>query len=186
MNRYQSTLALVVNKKTTKEQDISVTLLTPALGKILVLAKGAKNIKSRRMGALELGNLIKTSLYQKDGHYWLSEAQTSVSFLQQPKSLTQINLLFYFLEIINRLIAENQNQSEIFSISLDLIEAINHNKVITFISQEIKFLAVLGFGPPPEIIKSFNQKDYKTTQRLLRQYFASITEKKFESNKLFK
>jgi len=186
MDRYQSTTGIVINRKSVKESDLLITLLTPKKGKIVALAKGVKSIKSSRLGSLQMGNIIKVNLYQKDDFIWISESQTISPFLQDKKSLTQLNLLFYFLEIINRLIAENQYIENVYEISKNIIEAINKNQVIKYIENEIKLLSVLGFGVAPEIIENFNQKDYKNAQRLIKQFFESIIEKPLESNKLFK
>lgn len=186
MERYQSTLGIVINKKTSKEADLVVTLLTPRLGKIVALAKGAKNIKSSRLGNLQLGNTIKVQLYQKDNFNWLSESQNISPFLQTNKNLAQLNLLFYFLEILNQLIAENQQIEKVFDISQNIINAINKNLLNSYIQNEINFLEVLGFGVPQDIKQSFTNKDYKTSQKLIKRFFESIIEKPLESNKLFK
>lgn len=186
MNRYQTVTGIVVNKKITKESDLFVSLLTPNNGKIVALAKGAKTIKSSRLSSLQLANTIKAQIYQKNNFNWLSETQTINSFLNSSTSLTQINLTFYFLEIVNSLIAENQQINEVFNISQNIIKSISKNDIISFINFEIKFISTLGFGIPQEIISAFNKKEYKKTQNLLRHYFENITEKKFESTKLFK
>jgi len=186
MDRYQSTTGIVINKKTIKETDLLVTLLTPRQGKIIALAKGAKNIKSSRLSSLQLGNTIKVQLYQKNDFLWLSEAQTINPFLQSEKNLTQLNLLFYFLEILNRLIAENQQIENIYQISQEIIDAINQNQLNRYIKNEILFIETLGFGVPNEINQYFQKKDYKTTQQLIKGFFESIIEKPLESNKLFK
>ncbi|MDD2483089.1 MAG: DNA repair protein RecO [Candidatus Shapirobacteria bacterium] len=186
MEKYQNTVGIVINKKTIKETDLLVTLLTPRNGKIVALAKGAKNIKSSRLSCLQLGNTIKVQLYQKNDYLWLSEAQTITPFLQHDKNLTQINLLFYFLEILNRLIAENQQIESIYQISQEIIDAINQNQLNRYIKSEILFLETLGFGVPTEINQYFAKKDYKTTQQLIKGFFESIIEKPLESNKLFK
>jgi len=186
MDKYKSTLGLVINKKTIKETDLLITLLTPKEGKIVVLAKGAKNIKSSRLGNLQLGNLIKAQIYCKNDFFWLSESQNLNPFLLQDKSLTQINLLFYFLEILNRLMAENQHIDKVFDISKNIIDSINQNKFGSYIKNEILFLEVLGFGVPEEIEKYYEQQDYRTAQQLIKKFFESIIEKPLESNKLFK
>ena len=82
MERYQSTLGIVINKRTSKENDLLVTVLTPKSGKIVALAKGAKNIKSSRLGNLQLGNTIKIQLYQKNDFNWISETQNILLTLQ--------------------------------------------------------------------------------------------------------
>ena len=186
MERYQSTIGIVINKKTVKESDLLVTVLTQKLGKIVALAKGAKNIKSSRLGNLQLGNTIKLQLYQKDNFTWISETQNIIPFLQTDKSLAQLNLLFYFLEIANQLIAENQQIESIFEVSQKIIDAINKNLINQYIFNEIKFLELLGFGVPLEIKQSFSQKNYKESQKLIKRFFESIIEKPLESNKLFK
>jgi recombinational DNA repair protein (RecF pathway) len=169
MPRYLSTTAIVINKKSVKESDLLVTLLTPNLGKIVAIAKGIKNI-----------------LYSKNDFLWLSESQTIVSFLQTDKSLAQLNLLFYFLEIINHFIAENQQIENVFDISCHLVDAINRNQVKTYIQNEILLLHTLGFGTSEDITKSFNQKNYRVCQKLLKNTFESIIEHPLQSNKLFR
>jgi len=186
MDRYLSTLGIVINKKTSKEADLVITLLTPKIGKIVALAKGAKNIKSSRLGNLQLGNTIKVQLYQKNNFNWLSESQNIIPFMQTDKNLTQLNLLFYFLEIVNQLIAENQHIEKVFDISQNIINAINKNLLNSYIQNEINFLEVLGFGVPDDIKENFAKKDYKTSQKLIKRFFESIIEKPLESNKLFK
>ena len=186
MPHFQNTLGIVIKTKTIKESDIFVTLLTPSLGKIVCLAKGAKNIKSSRLGSLQLGNIIKAHLYQKNDFLWLSESVTISQFLHTKKNLTQLNLLFYFLELLNYFIAENQQINQIYPIAQNVILAINHNNLAEFIQNEIAFVQTLGFGLPDNIQKIFNQKDYITCQKLLKSHLESIIEKPLESNKLFR
>jgi len=75
MPRYSTTTAIVIKKRKTKEADLLITLLTPYQGKIVALAKGAQNIKSARLGALQLGNIVKIHLYHKSDFIWISEAR---------------------------------------------------------------------------------------------------------------
>ena len=69
MTNYINTQGIVIKSRYLGESDLSVTLLTKDLGKINVTAKGAKNIKSTRLGSLQLGNIIKVHLYKK-GEYF--------------------------------------------------------------------------------------------------------------------
>lgn len=186
MSHYISTEALVINKRNHKDNNLRITLLSPTLGKIHCSAIGVKNIKSSRLGALQLGNIIKCSLFSKNDQYWISEAKATISFLNTDKSLTQINLLFYFLEIINYFIAENQSSPIIFQTTKNIIKAVNLNQFHLLIKYEIDFLQQLGFGVPPEISESFAQEKYIACQNLLKKYLESIIEKPLISNKLFK
>jgi len=185
MERYENTLGIVIKSQFVRESDIRVTLLTPNLGKIIVTAKGAKNIKSSRLGSLQLGNIIKTHLYKKGDYLWLSESTTISQFLQDKKHLTQINLLFYFLEILNNFIADNQHIPGVYEISEKIIMAITDNQLAQFINYEIKFIDTLGFGLPKNIIETYKEKEFVACQKLIRQHLESILEKPLQSNKMF-
>ena len=185
MEHYQNTIGIVIKTYTLKESDLLVTILTPHLGKIVCLAKGAKNIKSTRLGSLQLGNIIKVNLYKKGDYLWLSESTTISQFLRDPKNLTQLNLLFYFLEILNHFVVENQQIDGVYQISESLIKSINDNQLAHFINNEIQFIEILGFGIPQEIIDSYQQQKYIDCQKGIKQFLESIIEKPLQSSKLF-
>ncbi len=185
MERYRNTSGIIIKIKTVKESDLLVTLLTSDMGKINVLAKGAKNIKSKRLGSLQLGNTVKIHLYQKNEFLWLSEISTITQFLRDKKNLTQLNLLFYFLEILNEIVADNQHLEGIFPIVSNLIQSINDNHFEKFIQNEIAFIQILGFGLPDKITVLYQQKKYTDCQQLIKHHLESIIEKPLHSNKLF-
>ncbi|HWS49076.1 MAG TPA: DNA repair protein RecO [Candidatus Methanoperedens sp.] len=185
MSKFVTTNAIVIKKRRQKEGDILITLFTQSLGKINCIAKGAQSIKSRRLGHLELGSQNKVSLYEKNSYYWLSETQSTSSFLRDSSFLNQINLLFYFLEILNSILPNGQTQTKIFTIISSGIDAISKNHFSSFIKQEINLLEELGYGLPTDILTSYNSRDYKNTQLLIKKYFESIIEKPLTSSKLF-
>lgn len=184
-SKYSNVKAVVINKRRRGEGDLLITLFTPNMGKIICLAKGAQSLKSRRLGHLEIGSVIKASLYQNNDYLWLSETESELSFLQHSQALIQINLLFYFLEIANALLPQNQAAPELYIIVVRIIESISQNKFSSFIKNEILFFEKLGYGIPREISESFKNADYKNTQRLIKAFCESIIEKPLLSNKLF-
>jgi len=184
MAEFVVTKALVI-KRTPKENDIAITLLTKKLGKIYVRANGAQKITSRRLGQIQLGNIITAHLYRHQNNFWLSESLVESAFLQNNIGLSQSNLLFFTLEISNYLIPSELNQPEIFLIVCQIIDNIKNNSFAKLINNEIKFLHLLGFGPPQEIISAFNQKKYRHCQQLITAYFESLTNHQFQSLKLF-
>ncbi len=185
MPKFISTEALVINKQRRHEGDLLITLLTPNFGKISCLAKGAQSLKSKRLGHLEIGTIIKSSLYDKNSFYWLSETESVTAFLKYSSSLSQINLLFYFLEIVNKLLPFDQKQSKLYQIVVSGVKSISQNHYASFIKEEMSFLDELGYGLPTEISLSYKNKDYKMAQGLIKKYCESIIEKSLYSHKLF-
>jgi len=179
-----NTEAIIINIRDNKEKDLSITLLTPNLGKIQASASGAKSIKSTRAQSLQLGNIVKVSLYQKNNFYWLTESQSTLSFLQKDHQLIQLNLLFYFLEILKNFAPEDEASSELFELSTSAITSLYNNHWPTFINQQIKILNTLGFGAPLDLQQNYNDKNYQLAQQQLILYFESILQKPLFSHKL--
>ena len=184
MSRYFTTLGIVINRKILQESDLTITLLTPNMGKIVAVAKGARNIRSTRLSNLQLGNTIKVHLYQKNDRYWLSESLSVVNFLNSRKNLSQLNLLFYFLELINRVIGENQHIDQVFQLSSNLISAINSHQAKDYLTNEIALVSVLGFGLPDDITQHFQSHQYRLCQQKINSFLETITETRFQSQKL--
>lgn len=180
----QNTQAVVINIKNNKENNLLLTLLTPSLGKIYVYASGAKSIKSSRSSSLQLGNIVKVSLYQKNNHYWLTECQSTLSFLQIDHQLIQLNLLFYFLEILKNFAPENEGSPELFELSASAITSLYNNHWPKFIKTQIEILNTLGFGAPADLQQNYLNKDYQLAQQQLILYFESILQKPLFSHKL--
>jgi DNA repair protein RecO len=185
MSSYKNTLGIVINKKNIGDNDLLITFLTPSYGKIVSMAKGAHKINSRRLGHLQLGNIVKATFFEKNNRLWLSETTNIESFMLSPKNLIQLNLLFLFLEFINQLIPENQHTPEVYKICKNIINSIKNNKFKSYIYYEIQLIKVLGFGISQEISTSYKEKDYVLTQKLLKSFFESLIERPIQSNKLF-
>ena len=181
-----NTQALVLNRRKRREGDLLVTLFTKSLGKINCIAKGAQSIKSRRLGHLEIGNLINCHLYQKNNFYWLSESEAVEVFLNNPKKLSQYGLLFFFYEVINQLLPLSEPSTTVCGLITVATRAISQNNYSQFIDSEINLIEQLGYGLPSEIDLIYKQKKYQQTQILLRKYFESILEKPLNSPQSFK
>lgn len=186
MPRYQNISGIILKISRRRPPDLMVTILTPTLGKITVLARGAEKINSRRLGSLQLGNIISAQIYHHQNFNWLSEATPQLQFLEHKKSLVQFNLLFYILEILNHFIAEDQLIDGVYEITTDLITSVNSNNFSRLIQSEIDLIDTLGFGILPEIQNSYDRQDYSATQKLIKNYLESILTKPLESNKLFR
>lgn len=185
MPRYFNTLAIVINHRLYQETDQIVTLLTPDKGKLVVSAKGAKSPKSHRSGNLEIGNTIKTQLYEKNERYWLTDITVIKHSLNSPKSLMQLNLIFYFLEIVNHFIAENQHIDGAYQILTALINSVEQNNFSQLINSEINLLEILGFGVPENIINSQNKRNLQACQQEIKMFLESIIEQPLKSSRLF-
>lgn len=186
MNYSQTSLGLVINRHTGLNQTQSVTILTPYLGKVRIFWKQGITSKTHRNSKLQLGNIVKVQFHQKDKFSWLSEVETVSAFLNHPQNLSQLSLLFYLLEIINRLTADLQHTPNLYHTATKAIKSIQKNNFKSFIQAEILLLQQLGFGVPSQIDQLFHHSDFGNCQKQLSQHINSILEQPLESPKLFR
>lgn len=114
MSRYLKTEAFVLGKKQGLEKDTIVTLFTSEKGKMTAIAKGVRNIKSKRLSSLMTGNLINVVLYERHGRAYLQDAAIISLFskIKQEESLS--NSLYFFLFILNEMLPAEQPEPDAY------------------------------------------------------------------------
>jgi DNA repair protein RecO len=112
--RSRVTEALVIKRKSTGEADSVVTLLSPDLGKVAVIAKGVRKLASSRRGILESGNIIKCQLITTQSMPLLTQATLTSDCYPIIHSLPKLRQLTQVLEIVDKLFVEEQMDDDIF------------------------------------------------------------------------
>lgn len=84
-----------------REGDVLLTLLTPDAGKISVVAKGAKSLKSAQMPISQLFAYGDFELYRRGDFYWLNTGELTDNFRGLSTDLDAFNLASYFCDVAN-------------------------------------------------------------------------------------
>ena len=92
------TTGLVLRQTVTKETDLILTVLTPDLGRISVIAKGARSKKSKVSAACQLLTYSEMTLTERGEWYYLSEASTVALFDGVRQDIVLLSLGSYFAE----------------------------------------------------------------------------------------
>ena len=90
---------IVLRVTPTKEADYILTLLTDALGKVAVVARGARRKSSRIAAGSELLAFSELTLYQRGSWYYLDEASTISLFAGLRQDIELLSLASYFAEM---------------------------------------------------------------------------------------
>ncbi|MCK5604166.1 DNA repair protein RecO [Candidatus Pacearchaeota archaeon] len=149
MNKHFSTTGIVIRKVDFGEADRIVTVLTEDMGKIDCIAKGARRLKSRFCGRLELFSEIQITCYQGQSLACLNEAHLIDGF-PDVKETDRHRVLFYIAELTHRLIQDQQQIEGVYPL---LHETINHlkeeNKTDVILhTYLVKLLTLSGFLSP--------------------------------------
>ncbi len=143
--------AIVLKRSNFSEADKMVTVFSREKGKVSLVAKGVRRIKSRRAPHLEPLNEVEI-VYRKK---IISEAKSS---LRNKFSLESLGFALYATEIIDKLLPDEQPHEEVYDLLSNLLanKALDENMIKTFTAS---VLWSLGFFPrgeyPKEGINNF-------------------------------
>lgn len=149
MKKHFKTEGVVIRKTDFNEADRIVTVLTDEFGKIDCVAKGARRIKSKFCGRLELFSRVQIACFQGRDLACLNEAHLVSAFADE-KDIHKHRILFYIAEITHRLLSYNQPTEGVFSLLTEtLCHLENGYKVETLLhAYLIKLLTLTGFLSP--------------------------------------
>ena len=90
---------LILRETETKETDKILTVLTAEMGKIPVIARGARRKNSRLAAACQLFAWSEMTLYKRGNWYYLDSADPEELFAGLQKDLVRFALAAYLAEL---------------------------------------------------------------------------------------
>lgn len=155
MNLYK-TKAVVLKDYDLKEQDKIVVFYSLRYGKIRIVVKGGRKIKSKFAPAIQPPSYLNLLVYRntRGGMDTLSESQVMCPFLGIRRDLVKFAYSSYLAELVIKLSAEREALPDLFRLllkTLFLIEKISKKDLnISIHSFELKLLDILGYRPSLE------------------------------------
>lgn len=143
---------LVVREIMIGETDKLLSVLTAEYGRISVMAKGARSIKSKYMMSSQLMCFSEITVYQKSGRFWLREALPIETFYPIRLELDCYALVQYFFDICCELCPDGhaEGADEMLRLMLNTLYAImtcKKSQEQIKAAFEFKAIATAGFAP---------------------------------------
>ena len=153
MPEAQEINAIVVGYTDYSESDRIAKLLSPQLGLISVMGRGARRSKHRLSGVIDLGNDITAQVRQGKGDLWtLSSAQLDNGFLNIRNHIHKLALLSYCCEISSRFGQTNMPAPKLYGLLQNTLGLLNTESEVLGplfrIGFELKALSFAGLRPP--------------------------------------
>lgn len=120
-----SSEGIVLSRKNYSEADRILIVLSKDFGKLSLLAKGIRKIKSKKRGHLEIFSKVKFSAIKGNGIDIMTEAEIIDDYSGVRTNLNKISLAYYFCEVVNKIVQEDRQQSIVFillSLALEELE----------------------------------------------------------------
>ena len=143
------TTGLVLRVTETKETDKILTVLTPDMGKVPLIARGARRKNSRIAAASQLLAYSELTLYKRGNWYMLDEASTLELFDGVRQDIVLLSLASYFTELAEAVCAEETASPEILSLLLNALYALCYlgkEPQLVKAAYQFRLLALAGLG----------------------------------------
>lgn len=204
------TEGVILKRRNFGEADRILTVFSQKLGKVPVLARGVRKITSRRAGNVELLNRVVLYLHQGKNFYLLTEAEGLNTYQKIKEDLTLSTYAYHVIELIDRLLVENQENLIVYHNLLEVLQRLELNPRQIFIRAfELKLLSKMGFwslgqveGLRPgtkELLEKLEHSKWESIDNLeidreqaqelemvLRSYIERVLERKLHSREFLK
>lgn len=141
---------IVIRESTYKDNDKIITILTDSIGKVSVIAKGAKKTNSPYLASSQYLVYSEFVLYQNTGYFYLNSASVINTFYNLRIDLDKLQIVFELAKLINSVTDENQDCEKILKLFLNTIYALDKldkDKKLIVNAFKIKLFTLLGFAP---------------------------------------
>lgn len=147
------TAGLVLRETETKEADKILTVLTPQLGRISVIAKGARSRRSRYTAACQLLAYDELTLSRRGEWYYLTAASTLELFDGVRRDIRRLALATYFAELTEAVCQDAMAAAELLPLLLNALYALGtleKEPLLVKTAFVWRLLAEAGFAPLTE------------------------------------
>ncbi len=154
--RSYSSEAIVLARRNYSEADRIIVVYSKGYGKLSLIAKSVRKIKSRKRGSIEVFSHIRFSAAKTKSLDILTEAEIISSFPQIRKNLKKVSVAYYFTEVVGRLTHEGKRNEKLFSLLLKYIHSLRKETALKKLRENyVKDVVILlGYWPKGKPIKN--------------------------------
>ena len=160
--RTVKTKGIIIAEKMMSDFDKMLTILTPNMGKIECMAKGARRPKSLLMAGTQFLCFGDYLLYKGSENYSMNSCETIELFYNIRIDLDKLKYAAYITKIINDVTTENQNNYKVLQLFLNTLYVISETdkdlELVTSIFR-IRLLSIIGYRPEIQECKICKQKE---------------------------
>ena len=160
--RTVKTKGIIIAEKMMSDFDKMLTILTPNMGQIECLAKGARRPKSHIMAGTKFLCFGDYLLYKGSENYSMNSCETIELFYNIRIDLDKLKYAAYITKIINDVTTENQNNYKVLQLFLNTLYVIsNTDKDLELVTSifRIRLLSIIGYRPEIQECKICKQKE---------------------------
>jgi len=147
---YYNLSVIILKRQDFKEDDLLVTVYSLEKGKLTLLARGAKKIKSKLAGHLEPVSLSYLNIVDGRSIDQLIGAAMLQSYGKIKTDIDKLSAAGWFLNLLDQQTMENHPDARVFLLTrkyLDFLEQKSQDYAIAKLAGGFKLLHLLGLNP---------------------------------------
>ena len=141
---------IIISENNLGDYDKMLTMLTPGLGKISCVAKGARRQRSALLAGTQFLCFGEYMMYKGSNTYTINSCETIEVFYNLRTDLDKLNYAVEITKIIRDVTEENQNCYKILQLFLNTLYTLSEtdkNPDLIISVFKLKLLCFLGFTP---------------------------------------
>ena len=124
--KHESVNGVVVRVRDAGDHDRYLSVLTAEYGRITVLSKGSRSMRSEQMAISQLYTYANFELYRRGDLYILKGGSALQSFYALTADIDRINLAAYLCDLTCELTDEGEDAADILRLLLNALYAVSH------------------------------------------------------------
>ena len=156
------TNGIIISENNLGDYDKMLTMLTPGLGKISCVAKGARRQRSALLAGTQFLCFGEYLMYKGANTYNINSCETIEIFYNLRTDLDKLNYAVETTKIIRDVTDENQNSYKILQLYLNTLYTLSEtdkNPELVISIFKLKLLCFLGFMPQVQECVNCKQKE---------------------------
>jgi len=147
--RLYRTEAIVLKRADFGEADRLLTLYTPGLGKLRVIAKGIRRPTSRKSGHLELFAHSQLLIAKGRNLDIITQAETITAFKPLRHDLLRLTYAYYVAELVDRFTEEGEDNRPLYDLLLATMTRLAEDPepILAVRFFEVHLLGLMGYQP---------------------------------------
>ncbi len=153
---------IIIAENNMGDFDKMLTMLTPGVGKISCVAKGARRPNSALLAGTQFLCFGEYVMYRGKEHYTINSCESIEVFYNLRTDLDKLSVAVNITKIIQDITNENENSYKILQLYLNTLYMLSEtDKDMDFITAvfKLKLLCYLGFRPKIESCVSCREKE---------------------------
>ena len=167
--RNYSSEGLVLASKRYAEGDRILVIYSKNYGKLSVIAKGVRKLKSKKRGSLEVFSHINFAANRTKGIDIITEVQIINSFRRIRENLKKTAVAFFLVETVGRLTRDEEKNEDVFFLLTKYLKLLQKLKKLKKLRFDFIFemLTLLGFWPRNKKLTHPDEKLQEVVEREL-------------------